>query len=155
MKIGFYYGSFDPFTNGHLNLVSESIKRCDKVIVTIGINPLKMYRKRRFDRNSMEKAMKKIFKRKKFKNIEIQSGFFITIWKIRKVKPILIRGIRNKKDYIYEKRLANIWKKIFGLDTIFIKGNKISSTMVMNKLEKGEDVKEFLPKEILEIIRTK
>lgn len=35
MNIGFIYGSFDPFTNGHFNLVSEAAKRFDKVIVTI------------------------------------------------------------------------------------------------------------------------
>ena len=47
-KIGFYAGSFDPFTNGHLHVVKVSAKLFDKVIIGIGINPTK---KRRFERN--------------------------------------------------------------------------------------------------------
>ena len=47
-KIGFYAGSFDPFTNGHLHVVKVSAKLFDKVIIGIGINPTK---KRRFNTN--------------------------------------------------------------------------------------------------------
>lgn len=153
MKIGFYYGSFDPFTNGHLFLISQAAERFDKIIITIGSNPLKMYRRRRFTRNEMERVIQKVIERNKLENVEIRSGFFINIWRLRSVKPTFIRGIRNKKDYIYEKRLANIFK-ILGFKTIFIRGcNSISSTMIMNKLKKGQDVKDFLPKEVLEIIK--
>ncbi|MCI8640930.1 MAG: adenylyltransferase/cytidyltransferase family protein [Clostridia bacterium] len=153
MKICFYYGSFDPFTNGHLYVCTEALKKFDKLVISIGCNPLKIYRRRRFNKHLMEKAMKEIFKKNNL-NIELTSRFLITILKLRSVNPIIIRGIRNNADYIYEKRLSIIWNKLFGLKTIFIKGNNISSTMITNKLKAGEDVSSFLPKEIFEIVTT-
>ena len=46
MNVGFYAGSFDPFTNGHLHVISTAAKLFDKVIVGIAVNPKKQ---RRFD----------------------------------------------------------------------------------------------------------
>ena len=154
MKIGFYYGSFDPFTNGHLYVCSEALKRFDKIVVSIGCNPLKIIRRRRFNKKLMEVSMKKMFKNHHF-NVEVTSVFLITILKLRKHNPIIVRGIRNEADYIYEKRLAIICKKIFGLETFFITGgnSNISSTLVMDKLKAGEDVSSFLPKEILKVVK--
>lgn len=133
MNIGFYYGSFDPFTNGHFKLVYEAAKRFDKVIVTIGNNPLKMYKRRRFNKKIMKKQMEEVFIREDFINVEVSFGFIATIWKIRKYKPTLIRGIRDSEDEEYERRMAKMWKKIFRLETIFIYGENISSTKVMEK----------------------
>ena len=50
MEIGFYVGSFDPFTNGHLHVVEKSAKLFDKVIIGIGVHPNK---KRRYDKEKM------------------------------------------------------------------------------------------------------
>lgn len=155
MNIGFIYGSFDPFTNGHFNLVSEASKRFDKVIVTIGSNPLKMYKRRRFNKKVMKKQMEKLFIRENLINVEVSFGFFATMWKLKNYRPTLIRGIRNSKDESYERKIAKIWKKIFRLETIFIRGGNISSTMVMNKIREGENVEYLLPKEILEIVKSK
>ena len=47
MEIGFYAGSFDPFTNGHLHVVTKSAQLFDKVIIGIGVHPDK---KRRYDK---------------------------------------------------------------------------------------------------------
>lgn len=59
MKIGFYSGSFDPFTNGHLHIIKTASKVFDKVIVGIGINYQK---KRRFDSLLMKSAIEKTLK---------------------------------------------------------------------------------------------
>lgn len=155
MNIGFYYGSFDPFTNGHFNLVSEAAKRFDKVIVTIGSNPLKMYKRRRFNKKIMKKQMEKLFIRENLINVEVSFGFFSTMCKLKNYRPTLIRGIRNSKDESYERKIAKILKMIFRLETIFIRGGNISSTMVMNKIREGENVEHLLPKEIFEIVKTK
>lgn len=70
MKIGFYAGSFDPFTNGHLHVIKKSASLFDKVIVGIGINSEKT---RRFDKNLMEKAIKQVLINNNLNNVEIIS----------------------------------------------------------------------------------
>ena len=62
MEIGFYAGSFDPFTNGHLHVVTKSAKLFDKVIIGIGVNPDK---KRRYDKEIMKNAIEKLLVNRK------------------------------------------------------------------------------------------
>ena len=57
MKIGFYAGSFDPFTNGHLQVIQKSAELFDKVVVGIGVHSMKT---RRFDKAKMKEAIEKV-----------------------------------------------------------------------------------------------
>ena len=68
MKIGFYAGSFDPFTNGHLHVISTSAKLFDKIIIGIGVHPIK---NRRFDRNLMKEVIEKILARENITNTKV------------------------------------------------------------------------------------
>lgn len=156
MKIGFYPGSFDPFTNGHLYVITQTAKMFDKVIVGIGTNPLKLFKMRRFNRRLMKKAMEKVFVREKLDNVIVitYNSFFLNV-ALKYNSSMLIRGIRNSKDYNYETTLAKIYKASIGLDTMYIYGEDISSTMVMEYLKFGKNVEAYLPKEILELVSNK
>ena len=68
MEIGFYAGSFDPFTNGHLHVVEKSAKLFDKVIIGIGVNPDK---KRRYDKEIMKNAIEKMIKNRNLTNVSV------------------------------------------------------------------------------------
>ena len=153
MKIGFYAGSFDPFTNGHLHVISTSAKLFDKIIIGIGVHPIK---NRRFDRNLMKEVIEKILARENITNTKVIIYDNFTVEAAKEYNStFLIRGIRNDIDYEYEEELAKINEDISGLDTIYIRaGNfgNISSSMVMENLEKGKDISIYIPKEILEII---
>ena len=59
MKTGFYAGSFDPFTNGHLQVIKKSTQLFDRVVVGIGVNPKKS---RRFDEEEMQRAIEEVLK---------------------------------------------------------------------------------------------
>lgn len=74
MKIGFYSGSFDPFTNGHLHVVKTSCKIFDKVIIGIGINPKKQ---RRYDNVLMKSAIEAVLKVKIY---QMQKLLFMIIY---------------------------------------------------------------------------
>ena len=152
-RIGFYAGSFDPFTNGHLHVIKVSSKIFDKVIVGIGVNPLK---KRRFNQDEMKEAIKKVIKSNNLENVEVITYDNLSVDCAKKNGAnFLIRGIRNGMDYDYEENFALINEEISGLDTIYVRAGKfgaLSSSTVMELLEFGKDVSNFLPKEILDII---
>ena len=154
MKIGFYAGSFDPFTNGHLHVSAESAKLFDKVIVGIGINPKKA---RRFDKELMQKAMEQVFIRNNLDNVTVISYNNLSVdAALENDSTFLVRGIRNDMDYQYEENLASINEEISGLDTVYIRAGSlgnISSSMVMELLRNNKDVSMYLPDEILELVK--
>lgn len=153
MKIGFYAGSFDPFTNGHLHVIEKSAKLFDKVIVGIGANQKKA---RRFDREVMKKAMEQVIKRKGLENVTIISYDNLSVDVATKYNAtFLVRGIRNGMDYEYEETMASTNEEIGGIDTIYIRAGSlgnVSSSMVMELMSYNKDVSKYLPTEVLEAI---
>lgn len=153
-KIGFYAGSFDPFTNGHLHVVKVSAKLFDKVIIGIGINPTK---KRRFNTNEMAEAIRKTLKREKILNAEVISYNNLSFQTaIANNATFLIRGIRNGMDYDFEETLATFNHEMANLDTIYIRAGEIgpiNSTMIMDLLRNNADVSKFLPEEIIDEVK--
>lgn len=153
MNIGFYSGSFSPFTNGHLQVVEKASKLFDKVIVGIGSNPKK---EPRFDNEIMKKAIEKVLKREGLDNVSviIYNNLSVDTAKANDA-TYLIRGIRNGMDYEYEENMASINEEISGLDTIYIRAGKlgnISSSLVVELMQNNKDVSEYLPNEIKEAI---
>ena len=153
MKIGFYAGSFDPFTNGHLNVIIKSAQLFDEVIIGIGVHPTK---KRRFDNKLMQKAIEKVLIRENLNNVKVISYNNLSVDVATSHNcTFLVRGIRNGIDYDYEENMASINEELSGLDTIYIRAGKsgnISSSMVMELLRNNRDVSKYVPKEVLTII---
>ena len=141
MKRGFYAGSFDPFTNGHLDLITKSVELFDEVVVGIGINKDK---KRRFDKVEMQMVMEKIMESNGLTNVKVIIFDNLAVdAAIENGCDTLIRGIRNGMDYEYEENLAAINEEISGLDTIYIRAGKlgiISSSMVMELRAYRKDI---------------
>ena len=154
MKIGFYAGSFDPFTNGHLHVITKSATLFDKVIVGIGVNSEKT---RRFDKDLMQKAIEKVIANRNLNNVIVISydGLLVDA-AMNYNASFLIRGIRNGMDYEYEENMASINEELSDLDTVYIRAGRlgnISSSMVMELLKYNKDASKYLPKEILEIVK--
>ncbi len=100
MNIGFYPGSFDPFTNGHLHVVKSASKLFDKVIIGIGVNSVKS---RRFPKELMESAIKECLIDEKLYNVDVISYDNLSIdAAITYNCNYIIRGLRNDMDYHYE-----------------------------------------------------
>lgn len=155
MKVGFYAGSFSPFTNGHLQVVEKASKLFDKVVIGIGNNAQKSPR---YDNKLMKKAIEKLLVRLELENIVsvvIYDNLSVDA-AIENGANILIRGIRNGMDYEYEENMASINEEISGLDTIYIRAGKlgnISSSLVVELMKNNKNVSEYLPKEIEEAIK--
>ncbi len=154
MKIGFYAGSFDPFTNGHLHVIQKSAQLFDKIIVGIGVHPNKT---RRFDKESMQKAIEHILIRENLDNVTVISYDNLSVdTALQFNATFLVRGIRNGIDYDYEENIASINEEISGLDTVYIRAGKLgtlSSSMVMELLRNDKDVSKYLPQEILALVK--
>ena len=154
MKIGFYAGSFDPFTNGHLHVIKVSSEIFDKVIVGIGINNTKI---RRFDQNQMKDAIEHVLKRENLNNVSVITYDNLTVDAAKEQNAdFLIRGIRNGMDYDYEENIALINQEIADIDTIYVRAGMLgalSSSMVIELLQYGKDVSNLLPPEILELTK--
>lgn len=153
MKIGFYAGSFDPFTNGHLHVIKQSAKLFDKVIVGIGVHPTK---ERRFDKNLMKETIEKVLINNNLNNVEVVCYDNLSIdVALENNATFLVRGIRNGMDYEQEENLASINEELSGIETIYIRAGhlgNISSSMVMELLRNNKDVTKYLPKEVLDLV---
>ena len=154
MKVGFYAGSFDPFTNGHLHVVRRSAELFDKVIIGIGINSTK---KRRYHQDIIKEAIEKLLKREGVDNVSVILYSDLSIVTAKENDTtFFIRGIRNGMDYDYEENIALINEELSGIDTIYIRAGKygaISSSIVMEFMSYGQDVSSLVPPEIYEIIK--
>ena len=141
MKIGFYTGSFDPFTNGHLLIVKKACEVFDKVIIGIGIHPTK---RRRYNKEEMKTAIEEVLKNENLTNVCVIEYNNLSVDAAKENNSTyLIRGIRNGTDYEYEEIMAGMNEELSGLDTIYFRAGKlgnISSSMVVELLRNGKDV---------------
>lgn len=154
MKIGFYAGSFDPFTNGHLHVVKKSAELFDKVVIGIGVNS---HKQRKFDSEEMKQAIEKVLIREGLSNVSVITYTNLSMDIASSCdSTFFIRGIRNGMDYDYEENIALINEEISGIDTIYIRAGKygaISSSIIVEFLNYGKDVSSLIPSEILEVIK--
>ena len=151
--IGFYAGSFDPFTNGHLAIVKKASKCFEKVIVGIGQNSEKASR---CDKNKMKDAIEKALIEENIQNavVIIYDGLTVNAAKNNNAE-ILIRGLRNGTDYQYEENISEVNEIISGLDTCYFRAGElgyISSSMVMELYNAGENISKFVPKPVFEML---
>lgn len=153
MSTAFYAGSFDPFTIGHLHVLLKAIQLFDKVVIGIGVNPTK---KRRFGANIMKDAIENLIHERNLTNVSVICYDNLTVDIAKEYgATFLIRGLRNGMDYEYEENIATINEQISGIDTIYVRAGShgfVSSSMVMELLNNGHDVSEYLPNEIFKII---
>ena len=102
MKIAVYPGSFDPITNGHLDILKRALNVFDKVIVLVANNPKKQTT---FDVNERRNIIKNVTK--DMKNVEVDSTEGLVVAYAKKVgATALVRGLRAVTDFEYELQMA-------------------------------------------------
>ncbi len=118
LKIGIYPGSFDPVTNGHLDIISRSSGIVDKLIVAILYNPNKS--------NTLFTIEERVClleeTTKHFPNVEIDSFSGLLVDYIQTVNAnVIFRGLRAVTDFEYEMQMAQINKKLCSkAETLFM-----------------------------------
>ena len=154
MNKAVFAGSFDPFTNGHLDMVKKASKIFDELVVVIAKNPNK---KRFTDVEKMKEAIEKCLKKHGLTNckVDICEGL-LGKYCIQNNVGYNVRGLRSNGDYEYEEMLArgNTELNPF-LETIYLRTTNptISSTLVKEFFSYGENISHYVPEESLDVMR--
>lgn len=150
-----YAGSFDPFTNGHLDIVKKSLKVFDNLTILIASNREK---NRTWNINDMKDAIQRCMK-KEFPNhswfIDLLEEGFVADYCNKHGARYLVRGLRNQMDFIYEENIAKINKELgSSLETVYFRTNDeiMSSSMVREFLFGGKPILKYVPEEIYNLI---
>ena len=153
MRIAIYPGSFDPITNGHLDILNRALEIFDKVIVLVAVNPNK---KSRF---STEERIAMIKEAVNNPNVEVDSyeGLTVEYAKAHGAKH-LIRGLRAVTDFEYEFQLATANDFIdSSIDSVFLmsKNDKsfINSSMIVELYRQGQDVSSLVPPSVIKRLK--
>ena len=151
MKKAIFAGSFDPFTNGHLDIVKKCAELFDSVYIVIGVN----VRKQRYMPAEVVKdAVENTLKRLGLINcrVFIHNGLITDFMRMHGIK-YAVRGLRNTKDFEYEEDMARINKILMPeIEYVYLRTENaaISSSAVRELLSFGKDITQFIPQEIKE-----
>ena len=157
MNIAVYPGTFDPFTNGHRDLVQRAaLNIFDKIYICVAENSRKDTLFSLDERIDLaKKSLSEI------ENIEVIgfNGLLVDFAKELNAKVIL-RGLRVVSDFEYEFQMSSMNKKLNnGIESIFLTPSEsyafLSSSLVKEIAELGGDVSEFVSKEVKEAIQRK
>jgi pantetheine-phosphate adenylyltransferase len=143
-KIGVFPGSFDPFTKGHEVVVRKSLSLFDEVIIGVGVNSTKNYmfslEKRIAHINSLFEDTPKV---------RVESFQSLTVDFCKEVgASMIIRGLRDSKDFQYEKSIAHMNRDISGVETVFFlteqKYSAINSSIIREIHKNGGPIDAFV-----------
>jgi len=156
MKIAIYPGTFDPVTNGHIDILERALKLFDKVIITIAGNSAKNPLFTKAERTTL---LRKVMKH--YKNVEVDSFEGLLVEYVQKRNAIsVVRGLRAMTDFEYELQMALMNRKLDEkMETVFLMPNEkytyLSSNFVREIARLGGDVSKFVPPVVLKALRQK
>ncbi len=141
-----YPGTFDPITNGHVDLIQRALHVFDEVVVLVAHsrkkNPL-------LDAATRKSLIEKSFPKNPKVRVEIYEGLLVDYAKKHKIHTIL-RGLRAVSDFEYEFQMATINRRMYSeLQTFFLMASEkfffVNSTLVKEVAAHGGDVSEMVP----------
>ena len=156
MKTAIYPGSFDPVTLGHVNIIKRAAAAFDRVIVCVMVNAAKDH-----GLFTPEERLELLKKSIHVDNVEfdINRGLLAEYARQQKAR-VLVKGLRAVSDFESEVQMAMINGKLNpDLDTVFFPSSEkytyLSSPVVKELARYHADLKEFLPREIVEDVKNK
>jgi pantetheine-phosphate adenylyltransferase len=151
-----YPGTFDPITNGHLDLIERAATMFDEVIIAIAASPSK---NTMFTLDERVEFAQEVTKHLDNVSVKGFSGLLVNFAEDEKAN-VLIRGLRTTVDFEYEFGLTNMYRRLLpGLESVFLTPAEehafISSTLVREVAIHGGDVSQFVPPLIEAALQTK
>ncbi len=157
-RTGFYPGSFDPVTNGHLDVIERACKLVDRLVVGIGVhNAKRPFLDPETRRNLIAEVAGPIAQRNNTP-IEIIEFDGLMVHAAQNAGAnIVIRGLRDTTDYNYEMQMVGMNAQMVpDLQTVFVPSSPyvrhISATLVRQISEMGGDIAAFVPRNVLKAL---
>lgn len=145
MRRAIFPGTFDPFTIGHYSVVKRALTFMDEIIIGIGVNDNK---RTWFPTEKRVAMIQKLYADEPRVRVEAYSNLTVDFAREHDAQ-FIIRGIRTVRDFEYEETIADINRKLAGIETILLftepELTSVSSTIVRELLQYGKDVTPFLP----------
>lgn len=155
-RIAIYPGTFDPITNGHIDVIERALSLFDKVVVAIARNPRK---------ECLFSEEERLFlineSLKNLKSVELEIVSSLTVEYARQIgASAIIRGIRAVSDFEYEFQIALMNRKLCPeVTTIFLMPNEkytyLNSSIIRELARYGASVEEFVPPIVSEKLKEK
>ncbi|BBC93425.1 pantetheine-phosphate adenylyltransferase [Streptomyces sp. TR1341] len=142
-------GSFDPITNGHLDIIARASRLYDEVYVAVMINQSK---KGLFEVDERIELIREVTS--EFANVRVEThhGLLVDYCKQRDI-PAIVKGLRAVSDFDYELQMAQMNNGLTGVETLFVPTNPtysfLSSSLVREVAAWGGDVSHLVPPQVL------
>ena len=142
MKIGIFPGSFDPFTKGHESIVMKALEVFDEIVIAIGVNSKKQSF---FTLEKRKNHIESLFEDR----VRVISFEGLTVELCKKMNcKHLVRGLRDVKDFEYERSIAQMNRRLYPIETIFflttIEFSSINASIVREIAINGGDITPFV-----------
>lgn len=142
MKIGIFPGSFDPFTKGHESIVMKALEVFDEIVIAIGVNSKKQSF---FSLEKRKNHIESLFDDR----VRVISFEGLTVELCKKMNcKHLVRGLRDVKDFEYERSIAQMNRALYPIETIFfltnIEFSSINASIVREIAINGGDITPFV-----------
>ncbi len=153
MRIGFYPGSFDPITYGHLDIIARAGRLVDKLVIGVGSHDSKKALLSALERVALVQLVTQPIAEHSGLKLEVVIFEGLAVDAAHKAKAnIVIRGLRDASDFDYEVQMAQMNGALAPeLETVFLAASPatrmIASSLVKQIAKMGGDISLFLPKE--------
>ena len=148
MKEIVFPGSFDPITNGHVDIIKRALPLFKKIIIAVGINSNKNYMFKLEDRIHF---INDTFKNERKIKVKSYDGLTVEFCKKNNINVIL-RGLRNPDDFEFEKSITHTNRTLSDIETVFLLTSSnvsfISSSIVREVIKNNGNYKHFVPKAV-------
>ncbi|RIH70319.1 pantetheine-phosphate adenylyltransferase [Vibrio splendidus] len=151
-----YPGTFDPVTNGHLDIIVRAASMFDHITVGVAASPSK---KTMFELDERVELLHDAVSHLSNVSVKGFSGLLVDFAKQQKAN-VLVRGLRTTMDFEYEFGLTSMYRKLLpGLESVFLTPSEeyafLSSTIVREVAIHGGDIRQFVPQKVAAEIKLK
>lgn len=160
MRRAIYPGSFDPVTNGHVDIIERGAKLFDEIVIAILQHPEKKSMFTVAERKQMLETVAGTIESGGCKLVVDSFEGLLVHYAVKKEASAILRGIRAVSDYEYELQMALMNRKLEpSVETVFMMATGshafISSRLVKEVFSHGGDVAPFVPAKVLEAMKSK